>query len=63
MATYEGQIPTTQTFAAPREPGRATTPATTVTTYYYRESGGTRGSATSLASVPAGAVIERTVTA
>lgn len=32
------------------------------TTYYYRTSGGTRGSTTALASVPAGAVIERTVT-
>jgi len=33
-----------------------------VTTYYYRTSGGTRASTTSLASVPAGAVIERIVT-
>lgn len=28
-------------------------------TYYYRTSGGTRGSTTSLSSIPAGAVIER----
>jgi hypothetical protein len=33
-----------------------------VTTYYYRASNGTRGSTTDLAAVPAGAVIERTVT-
>ncbi len=33
-----------------------------VTTYYYRTSGGTRGSTTDLAAIPAGAVIERTVT-
>jgi hypothetical protein len=34
-----------------------------VTTYYYRTRGGTRGSTTDLAAIPAGAVIERTVTA
>jgi hypothetical protein len=32
-----------------------------VTTYCYRESGGTRGTATSLDAIPAGAEIERTV--
>ncbi|MEZ4391980.1 MAG: hypothetical protein R3A48_12860 [Polyangiales bacterium] len=31
-------------------------------TYCYRESGGTRGTTTSLSSVPVGAEIERTVT-
>jgi hypothetical protein len=33
-----------------------------VTTYYYRASNGSRGSTTDLGSIPAGAVIERTVT-
>lgn len=31
-------------------------------TYYYRTTGGTRGSTTAVASIPAGAVIERTAT-
>ncbi len=31
-------------------------------TYFYRTSGGTRASSTDLAAIPAGAVIERTVT-
>lgn len=31
-------------------------------TYCYRESGGTRGTATSLDAIPAGSEIERTVT-
>lgn len=30
-----------------------------VTTYYYRTSGGTRGSTTDPAAIPAGAVVER----
>ena len=34
-----------------------------VTTYYYRTSDSTRASTTDLAAIPAGAVIERTVTA
>jgi hypothetical protein len=33
-----------------------------VTTYYYRASNGSRGSTTDLGAIPAGAVIERTVT-
>lgn len=33
-----------------------------VTIYYFRRTDGTRGSATSLASIPAGAVVERQVT-
>jgi hypothetical protein len=33
-----------------------------VTTYFYRASNGTRGSTTDLGAIPAGAVIERTVT-
>jgi hypothetical protein len=33
-----------------------------VTTYFYRTSGGTRASTTDLGAIPAGAVIERTVT-
>lgn len=39
------------------------TPSTSVTTYYYREAGGTRGSTTSVGSIPVGAVVERRVTA
>lgn len=34
-----------------------------VTTYYYRTTGGTRGSTTSPASIPVGAVVELVVTA
>ena len=33
-----------------------------VTTYYYRETGGARGSATSAGAIPAGAVVLRAVT-
>ncbi len=33
-----------------------------VITYYYREAGGARGSATSMASIPAGATVQRKVT-
>ena len=33
-----------------------------VTTYFYRTSGGVRASTTELGSIPAGAVIERTAT-
>ena len=36
--------------------------SSTVTYYYYRTSGGTRGTATDFAAIPAGAVIERTST-
>lgn len=34
-----------------------------VTTYYFRRTDGTRGNTTALASIPAGAVVERIVTA
>ena len=33
--------------------------ASAITTYYYRTSGGTRGSTTDAGSIPAGAVVER----
>jgi hypothetical protein len=33
------------------------------TTYYFRRTDGTRGNATSIGSIPAGAVVERIVTA
>lgn len=49
--------------ARPRVQGRLQALGTSgTTTYCYRESGGTRGTTTSLSSVPAGAEIERTVT-
>lgn len=38
------------------------TPSTSVTTYYYRTTAGARGSTTSVASIPAGAVVLRAVT-
>jgi hypothetical protein len=38
-------------------------PGGTVTTYYYRTTAGTRGNATSIGGIPAGAVIEGIVTA
>ncbi len=34
-------------------------PSAAVTTYYYRTTGGTRGSTTDLSAIPAEAVIER----
>jgi hypothetical protein len=34
-----------------------------VTTYYYRTTGGTRGSTTSVGAIPGGAIVERVVTA
>lgn len=34
-----------------------------VTTYFYRTTGGTRGSTTSVGAIPAGAIVERVVTA
>lgn len=39
------------------------TPSTSVTTYFYRTTGGTRGSTTSVGAIPAGAIVERVVTA
>jgi hypothetical protein len=48
--------------ASPRvAPTRAQIGGGTVT-YYYRASNGSRGSTTDLGAIPAGAVIERTVT-
>jgi hypothetical protein len=38
-------------------------PLGAITTYYFRRTDGTRGSATSIGSIPAGAVVERIVTA
>jgi len=38
-------------------------PAASATTYFYRTTGGTRGSATSAGAIPAGAVVLRVVTA
>jgi len=54
----------TPVFAAKRGTARGAFPVLqgAVTTYYYRTSGGTRGSTTDLAAIPAGAVVERTVT-
>ena len=60
MATYDGQIPTATAFASLRDTPRAV--ASNPTIYYYRTSGGTRASTTSLSLIPAGAVIERVVT-
>jgi hypothetical protein len=66
MATFNAYvIPTLTTpFAARRGTARGAFPVLGggVTTYFYRASNGTRGSTTDLAAVPAGAVIERTVT-
>jgi hypothetical protein len=61
MATTFVSAPS-RALASPRvAPARAQIGGGTVT-YYYRTSGGTRGSTTDLAAIPAGAVIERTVT-
>lgn len=38
-------------------------PAASATTYFYRTTGGTRGSTTSVGAIPAGAIVERVVTA
>jgi hypothetical protein len=66
MATFNAFVlpaPTTP-FAARRGTARGAFPVLGggVTTYYYRTSAGARGSTTDLGSIPAGAVIERTVT-
>ena len=54
----------TPVFAAKRGSARGGFVAeqSSVTTYFYRTSGGTRASTTDLAAIPAGAVVERTVT-
>lgn len=55
----------TPVFAAKRGSARGGFVAeqSSVTTYFYRTSGGTRASTTDLGAIPALAVIERTVTA
>lgn len=67
MADYSAFVPASPVVAEcstrlPALSAMATSGAAT-TTYYYRASDGSRGSATSLDAIPAGAVIERTVTA
>jgi hypothetical protein len=66
MATFNAFVlpaPSTP-FAARRGTARGAFPVLrgAATTYFYRTSGGSRGSTTDLGAVPAGAVIERTVT-
>jgi hypothetical protein len=66
MATFNAYViaaPSTP-FAARRGTARGAFPVLQggVTTYYYRASNGSRGSTTDLGAIPAGAVIERTVT-
>jgi hypothetical protein len=66
MATFNAYVipALTTPFAARRGTARGAFPVLQggVTTYYYRTSAGGRGSTTDLGSIPAGAVIERTVT-
>jgi hypothetical protein len=65
MATYNAFVipDLTTPFAARCGTARGAFPVLqgggSVTTYYYRQTDGTRGSTTSLSSVPVGAVIER----
>jgi hypothetical protein len=66
MATFNAFVlpaPSTP-FAARRGTARGAFPVLrgAATTFFYRASNGTRASTTDLAAVPAGAVIERTVT-
>lgn len=61
MATYSGQVPTGQPFRALRDSLRSQI-VTSVVLYFFRRTDGTRGSTADLASIPAGAVIERQVT-
>lgn len=65
MAIYDGLQVTPQavTLLQPEASGLSALPPSATTTYYYRTTGGTRGSVTSAASIPAGAVVERVVTA
>lgn len=60
MATYEGQIPTAPAHLAGRDPARGVLLATSTIRYRFLRLDGTRDWATSLAAIPAGAVIERT---
>lgn len=63
MATTFVTAPS-RTVVTPRvAPTRAQIGGGSTTTYCYRESGGTRGTTTDLDAIPAGAEIERTVTA
>ena len=43
----------------PRAPGYPLPSGAAVTTYFYRTSGGARGSTTDAGAIPAGAVVER----
>jgi len=43
----------------PKPLGLLVPEASAITTYYYRTSGGARGSTTDAGSIPAGAVVER----
>ncbi len=66
MAVYNAFVitPPSAQFAARCGTARGAFPVLngSVTSYFYRTSGGTRASSTDLAAIPAGAVIERTVT-
>jgi len=67
MASFNGVTTSNPSVAfggrsAPPRNGVTLDPAGGTVTYCYRESGGTRGTATSLGAIPAGAEIERTVT-
>ena len=64
MSTYTaGLTPTPPAFADgfmhPRAPFTPSVGGAPVVTYYYRTSGGARGSTTDAGSIPAGAVVER----
>ena len=62
MADHSAFVPNSPSVAASgaRPPvAGARAIATGATTYYYRTSGGARGSTTDAGSIPAGAVVER----
>lgn len=64
MSTYTaGLTPTPPAFADgfrhPRAPFAPAVGGAPVVTYFYRTSGGARGSTTNAGSIPAGAVVER----
>jgi hypothetical protein len=61
MATTFVSAPARALASSRVAPARAQIGGGTVT-YFYRTSGGTRASTTDLGAIPAGAVIERTVT-
>lgn len=65
MATvYAFEYTHSNTYASARahRPAFATASGATTTYYYYRTAGGADGSTTDPDSIPAGAVVERTVT-